>query len=415
MSASRVGQTEIVVLFTAFIATAYGFGIYLFPALVESIRRDLDFSYATLGLITGLVQAGFLVSSALAGLLTLRFGAIPLILGSILACAIALAGLAFAQSILVLAGLLIVLGAAASLIWVPMVEVSRLIIEPRHRGKALGLMSSGTSYGVFINSLLLASVLPVLEWRALWMITAGVAGALAIYAFIRLAPLSRAARTEASTAGAPRTGFWARAAALPKGLVGLILFMMFLNGFSCMPFQTYLSAYLIGEMGVADTRAASAWGLIGLVGMGSGVLMGAVADRITIRRGLIVTYVVLSIAVAALLTVSVGDIADPSVQLGLVTLASVAFGLSFYAIYGLVPAYISHRFGDGTAALVFAFGNVAAGLGGMAGNLAGGFGKDLLGSFDVIYAVILVAALASVVIAAVLPSEVEAASAPVAT
>ncbi len=149
MTSARVNQIEIVVLFTAFIGAAYGFGLYLFPAMVESIRTDIDFSYGTMGLISGSVQAGFLISSALAGFLTLRFGAINLILFPIIVCALSLGGLIYANSVLVLGGILLVLGACASLIWVPMVEVSRDVIAPKNRGKAMGLMSSGTSYGVF--------------------------------------------------------------------------------------------------------------------------------------------------------------------------------------------------------------------------------------------------------------------------
>ena len=101
-----------------------------------------------MGLISGSVQAGFLISSALAGFLTLRLGAINLTLFSIIVCALSLGGLIDANSVLVLGGILSVLGACASLTWVPMVEVSRDIIAPKNRGKAMGLMFSGTSYGI---------------------------------------------------------------------------------------------------------------------------------------------------------------------------------------------------------------------------------------------------------------------------
>ena len=189
MTDRRIGQKETTVLFTAFIGAVYGFGMYLFPAIVESIRRDIDFSYSTLGLISGAVQTGFLVSSALAGFLTIWFGAINLILFSIILGAFALGGLALAGNVHTLGALLLILGACASLVWVPMVEVSREIISPRNRGKALGLMSSGTSYGVFINSVLLATVLPVYGWRALWVVTCSIMAILAIYSLFRLAPI----------------------------------------------------------------------------------------------------------------------------------------------------------------------------------------------------------------------------------
>ena len=258
MPSARVGQKEIIVLFMAFIGTTYGFGMYLFPAIAESIRQDIDFSHGTMGLIFGYVQFGFIVSSAATGFLTLRFGAINLILFSIIACGLSLGAVVFAGSVHVLAALLLILGTCAALIWVPMVEVSREIIPLRNRGKALGLMSSGTSYGVLINSALLAVALPVHGWRGLWGITCLLATLLAVYALVRLAPLRK--HHDGHTASLPtvRPRHWGRVFALPRQLVGIILLMMFLNGFACVPFQTYLSTYLIGEAGFEEAKAASA-------------------------------------------------------------------------------------------------------------------------------------------------------------
>jgi hypothetical protein len=85
--------------------------------------------------------------------------------------------------------------------------------------------------------------------------------------------------------------------------------------------------------------------------------------------------------------------------------ATVAFGGSFYAVFGLVPAYIGHFFGGGSAALVFAFGNIALGLGGIVGNAFGGWLKVSSGSFAPIYIVMLAAAVASAALSAVMPCE----------
>lgn len=195
---------------------------------------------------------------------------------------------------------------------------------------------------------------------------------------------------------------WTRVASLPGPLVGGIMAMMFLNGLACMPFQTFLSAYLIGQVGLEETHAASAWGIIGLVGMFSGLVMGALADRITVRRGMIVTCLVLGMAAAAIVFVETGGM-----RYLLIHLAAAAFGLSFYAIFGLVPAYISHLFSGGNAALVFAFGNVALGIGGVIGNLVGGYSKEITGSFDMLYLMILAASLLSAFIAMAMPGEIE--------
>ena len=63
------------------------------------------------------------------------------------------------------------MGGCAASVWVPMVEVCQKYISPNHQGRALGLMSSGTSYGVFTNSILISFFLDNLGWRFIWIAT----------------------------------------------------------------------------------------------------------------------------------------------------------------------------------------------------------------------------------------------------
>ncbi|UDF32871.1 UNVERIFIED_ORG: MFS transporter (plasmid) [Roseateles sp. XES5] len=391
-SGSRRGL-EITLLFTAFIAATYGFGLYLFPAMIEPIRADIGFSYGAMGVVSGLAQAGFMISALLAGFATLRIGALPTILGAIALCALCLAGLSFAPNVVVMAALLTLLGGCAAAIWVPMVDVARQLIPKTHQGKALGLMSSGTSYGVFLNSVLLTGLAGPGGWRMLWLVTGVLAALLALAGFWRLRGLAPAR----SAVQAPGPSIRARLRAMPAGLTAAVLLMMFLNGLACMPFQTYLSAFLQGEAGYPAETAAWAWRIIGLVGMVSGFAVGALADHITLRWGMVVTYLILAGACQALITVGGGE---ANLRL---TLAAVAFGLSFYAIFGLVPAYIGQMFGAGSAALVFAFGNIALGLGGILGNVLGGMLKTATGSFLPAYLVMAGAAVASALLALSMP------------
>ncbi len=372
--------------------------MYLFPAMVESIRADMPFSYGAMGTISGFVQGGFMVCALAAGFMTLRFGAMPMILGSIGICALCLAGMAIVPNILIMGALLTILGGCAAAIWVPMVEVAHEILPARHQGKALGLMSSGTSYGVFINSLLLTGLLKSEGWRALWATTFVIVAILAIAGFVRLRHMGKQS-SETPGLSVERPSIGVRLRSLPKGLTAAILFMMFLNGISCMPYQTYLSAYIQGEAGYSVETAALVWRVIGLVGMVSGFAIGSLADRITVRWGMFVTYAVLAVACHLVVAASGGH--------GITKLyvAAFAFGISFYAIFGLVPAYISQVFGAGGAALVFAFGNIALGLGGIVGNMLGGILKESMGSFDPIYMVMLAAAVLSAVLSVLMPSE----------
>jgi predicted MFS family arabinose efflux permease len=396
MLPGRRNGAATILLFTAYIASTYGFGLYLFPAMVESIRASIPFSYKAMGTISGFVQAGFMAAALMAGFMTVRLGALPMILGSIAVCAIALAGLAVAPGVVVMAVLLTALGGAAAAIWVPMVEVARDHIARQHQAKALGLMSSGTSYGVFVNSFLLTALLPSQGWRALWVATAAIVAVLALLGFIVLR--GRGHKASASLDNQPLS-VRARIKTLPAGLTAAIVFMMFLNGLSCMPYQTYLSAFLQDEAGYSAETAAHAWRVIGLVGMVSGFAVGALADRITVRLGMFFTYGILAAACLLLLVARGGD------NLTALYGATVAFGVSFYAVFGLVPAYIGHFFGSGSAALVFAFGNIALGFGGIIGNALGGWMKQTSGSFAPIYFVMLAAAVASAVLSVMMPRE----------
>lgn len=395
----KAREIEIVVLFTAFIASTYGFGVYLFPAIVESIRAEIPFSYSTLGTVSGLVQGGFMISAIAAGLLTLRFGAMPLIQASVAICALCLAGLAFAPNIWVMAALLMVLGSCAVIVWVPMVEVSRAVISPHHQGKALGLMSSGTSYGVFVNSLLMVTILPSEGWRWMWGATALIVTALAIVAVLRLRGIGSSDAPKEAAPQRDAVPIRARLTLLGRPLALALFAMMFLNGLSCMPFQTYLSPFLQGEAGLSQGDAASAWRLVGFVGMFSGLLVGALADRITVRHAMILTYLILTAACLALVNV-------PGTGKGpLLMFSAIGFGTAFYAIFGLVPAYISQTFGKGEAAIVFSFGNIALGLGGIIGNLLGGLLKDTNGTFVSAYVLMAAAGVLSAGLSFAMPSE----------
>ncbi len=388
-----------VVLFTSFIAATYGFGIYLFPAIAPEMIKDIGFTYAQMGVTTGAVQAGFMGFALLSGVLTGWLGAFNVIRISIVLCAAALGGLTWAENFVLISVCLFLLGGCAASVWVPMVEVSQQCISRLHQGRVLGLMSSGTSYGVFMNSLLIALLLNAYGWRSLWIVTFALVCGLCVWAFFVLRKLEQGLLVDRTPQAvqAPQAGLVSKIRSLPAGTTSLVLVMMFLNGLSCMPYQTYLSSFLVGEHGFSIEQSALAWRIIGLVGMAGGFLMGWVADRITVKWALTIVYSILSLAALVLL------VQDLSIVHLYVT--SVLFGLSFYAIFGLVPAYISHVYRNGTAALVFSFGNVALGFGGIAGNLAGGWLKETSGTFEWIYVVILAAAIGSVVVSLAMRNE----------
>lgn len=387
---------EAVVLFTLLVAATCGFGLYLFAATVEDVRRDLPFTYGEMGVMTGAVQAGYMLSALAGGALTVRFGPLPVIIGCIALCAAALGLSAAASHLVMIAACLTVLGGCASAIWIPIVQLIARIVPAPHRGKALGLASSGTSYGVVAISYLTTASFAAGNWRSIWLITSMAVAVLALVTIVRLCWLHGFDERQTSLAGG-QLDLRRRLAVLPPGLTAGVLVLMFLTGLTCTPFQTYLSSYLETEKGLPFTNVADVWWLIGMTGMAGGFAIGALADRISVRPAMMLSYAMLAAASLLLML--------PAGNTPFIDVAAVAFGLAFYAVFGLVPAYVAHTFPVSSTALLLALMNVSQGIGGLSGNVVGGWSKEATGSFDLTYGITIAAAALAVVVCLAMPAE----------
>lgn len=370
-----------VITFTALIATTYGFGIYLFTAIAPAMMRDIGFDYFEMGIVTAATQAGFLIFALCSGLLTATFSAFTIMRFSVGLCALSLGGLYLTDSVYTVSLYLILLAGCAASVWTPMAEATQSILGFEHQGKSLGLMSSGTAYGVFMNSIIINRYLEEYSWRSIWLATFVLTLILCIFTFILLAKVRSGSVPHATET--PKRKLKEIIGSLPIGLTSVIVCSMFFNGLSCIPFQTYLSSFLTSEHNYTIVESATAWRVIGLVGMASGFLMGWIGDRITIRWALMIAYSTLALSASILLLENIGSSA--------MFVMSSGFGLAFYSIFGLIPAYISQQYTGSATSIVFAMGNVALGIGALLGNYIGGWVKDTTGTFDWTYLAVLVA------------------------
>jgi MFS family permease len=396
----------ITVLLTSFVAATYGFGIYLFSQLVPDMRADLDFDYRLVGTITAAGQVGFLVFAMGGAWLAPKVGGAQVVIGSVVLCAVSLLLLPMTNSVPIMGLLLIVMSGTAASVWVPMVEIVSRTISYRHRGKVLGLASSGTSYGVFINSLLVPAFALSGNWRGVWFAvgTGSLAvSAVALFAFWRLGLFEhRAIHTKVArnaALGSRRVGIFAGLREVVVPWVLIIWFITFMNGFSTLPFQNYLAPYLREELGFHVNFAARVWGTIGFVGMFAGFVVGWLSDRTGVRLALLVSYACIFLSSAILVVVPAGY---------LPLAAGILFALAFYPIFGLVPAYVAKSSGGGQATIIFGVANITLGIGGMIGNYMGGIVRDLTGTFVWIYAAVAVSAVLLALVSLLLPPEAAA-------
>lgn len=383
---SAVAAVIITALLTAFVAATYGFGIYLFAQLVTDMRQDLSFGFTAVGTITALGQLGFLVGAAGGAWAAARVGGAIVVIGSVATTGGCLLLVGLADNVVLLAVLLTLMGAMAASVYVPMVELVSGVIAYRHRGMVLGLVSSGTSFGVLINSLLVPVFVAHDNWRGVWYVVGGLTVTVtlaATTAFWRYGLFSGSTGPANVTSddrpdpdGPPVTSQRGPSRRILVPWVMIILAITFLNGLASGPFQNYLSSYLREERGFSVGYAATIWGVIGVIGMVSGFAVGWLSDRTGVRAALVFSYTCFFIA-ALLLVVA---------PVGWVPLASgILFAVAFYPVFGLVPAYVSKTAAGATATTIFGLANVTQGLGGMSGNYLAGILKNATGGFVWIY------------------------------
>ncbi|MBU1342615.1 MAG: MFS transporter [Proteobacteria bacterium] len=388
----------ITLFFTIFIAVTYGFGRYLFSVIVPDMKADIGFDYLVVGIITGSAQLAYLAAALSSGILTPRLGAGRIILGSVFICGLCLILLGFAKNIWVIGGLLIILGSCAAFVWVPMVAVVSHYIPFQHRSKVLGLMSSGTSYGVFINGLIAPFFITHYHWSYVWFAVGIATLLITVLAFFSLASTGIFSMSEMPSKKTlkPQNFSLKKNKEIISRTNIIIWLLLFFCGLSCTPFQTYLVPFIRDELMFPVEAAGRIWSIIGFVGMGSGFAIGALSDKTGIRFALTIT--------GSLLVLAAILICLHTTFYHLI-IAGIAFGLAFYAIFGLVPAYISKTTAIEQSTIVFGMGNVMLGFGSMIGDFVSGLLKTTTGTFFWTYVCIATIAVIMVVLSWLLPNE----------
>lgn len=393
----------VVVLMTTLVGATYGFGIYLFAQLVPDMRESLGFDLGYVGAVTAAGQLGFLVCALLAAWLTPKIGGGFVILGSGVVCAIALLLIPLTSDIFFIGALLTVLAGTAATVFVPMVDVITRVVAYRYRGMAMGLVSSGTSYGVFINSMLVPIYAPQGAWRTVWwlegLLTVLIVVAV-LWVFKQVGLLSKISPSVAvSATGEVATPPKLKRADFQRELIKpwvlMVWSMNFFIGFSTFPFQNYLSSYLRTELGFGVEFTAQIWALIGIVGMFVGLAVGWLSDKIGLRVTMIFVYLCLIMSALILVTMPSGY---------WLMVASVLFSTAFYPIFGLIPAYVSKLAPSiSIAVAIFGVANVMQGAGGMLGNYGAGLLASMSGTFTTVYSIVVIVGLVLIMLTAKLP------------
>ena len=313
------------------------FDVMLYALVLAALMKDLGMAKFTAGMLGSATLVASAVGGLVFGVVADRYGRTRALISSILIYSVFTAACGFAQTVAQLAVFRVFLGLGMGGEWASGAALVSETWSAEHRGKALGFMQSAWAIGYGLAALVVAVVMPVWGWRAVFF--AGVLPALLtvwVQRRVEEPALWRAARAAAPAARV-------RLSDVFRGALGrLTVAVTLMNActmFAWWGFNQWIPAYLSlpaqeGGIGLS-TRVMSGFIIAMQVGMWFGyVTFGFISDRAGRRRAY-VTYLV----TAAVLMLAYSVTQQP---LALLVLGPVAafFATGYFTGFGAVTAEI---------------------------------------------------------------------------
>jgi MFS family permease len=327
------------------------FDVMLYALVLASLMADLGMDRATGGMLGSLTLAASAAGGVLFGMIADRWGRTRALSLSIIIYSVFTALCGVAQNVTQLAVFRVFLGIGMGGEWASGAALVSETWPAEHRGKALGLMQSCWAIGYGAAAIVVALVMPVFGWRAVFLV--GILPALLTWWIRRSVdePELWLRRTDAAPGlpgapgaeGAPGApGAVGALRGAMRGLWPLTAALTLMNGatmFAWWGLNLWIPAYLslpVAQGGIGlSTVVMSAFVVAMQVGMWFGyVTFGFVSDRFGRKP----TYVVYLLA-AAVLVFAYGMVRTPGALLALGPFVAF-FGTGYFSGFGAITAEI---------------------------------------------------------------------------
>ncbi len=353
------------------VLSALGFARFGYTMILPAMKEGLHLTYAETGWLATGNFIGYLVSSLIAGLMASRWPPRRLILIALLCLAAGLGATALVTGFLSALAVRTFTGLASGAVYIPAMTLPTLWFAPHRRGMGAGIQTGGSGLGLILSGLLIPLMLRQFGsggWRHSWLLLALLVASiwLLMVLFLRNRPEEMGHRPYGASgtpispsAGPPR---WREVFANP-GLWALgAIFACF--GFSYVIYVTFFAAYLVKEGGFSPEAAGQLWGLAGALSLGSGLVWGALADRIGKRFGLAIVFGLHATCFAMF------GLAQETAAF---TASAILFGLTAWSIPAIMAAAVGDYARTSLAAAALGFITIIFGVGqAIAPPIAGG-------------------------------------------
>jgi predicted MFS family arabinose efflux permease len=357
----------------AFLA-AQGLGRFGFGLVLPAMRDGLGLSTGDMGVLAGLGLTIYIFFSLPAGALAAQYGTRWVVVGGLLGIAGGMLVTGLAHGFVVAAIGQLLVGASGPFAIVPILAFAGRWVRPSFRGRATGLVVAGGGVGLLLAGLLVPLVLAAADdaaWRRAWWWLAGgvLCSAVIAAAFLRDPPV-RPARPAAGDAGAPARSLYR------SGPVWRLAVTFGLCGVSYIVYGTFFTAHLQAH-GLDTATAGRLWSLAGLAATVSGLLGGALADRLSPSTALMLLF---AMQAAGMVMLALGE------GIGWFTASVLAYGLSLWGFPAAITKACTELVGSrlapaalGLLTTMFAVGQAAGPIiAGLLADRSGSLGPGLL-------------------------------------
>ncbi len=378
------GYAGVILLVTLLVNLATQLGRNLYGLTIPSMRDSLGLSYAQAGsLVTASAGLGMVASFAF-GTLASRYGTRWLVGAAAIAAGGAMVLLGTAPNFIMALAMSGLVGFAVQGCTTPVMGLLSVWFDSRNRGTVAGLAAGGGGFSFLIIGALVPWLTgrdPEDGWRHAWYIMAVISVAAGVVSLLFLRDGPREAP------GVPRIKRGWPLAAYRNRLVWLIAFLAVCSGWCVGIYTTFFGAYLEQE-GMSLATSGRLWGLMGILGIGSGVLWGNLSDRMGRPLGFLFSFAGFGLGFVFiwLTPVLAGFVASVFLV-----------GLCSRAAYTICAASAGDYVAPQISAAAFGLMGMGAGFGNAMGPLIGGRIADTTGDLGWVYALAIGAAVAAVV------------------
>ncbi len=368
------------------IIAVLGLGRFSLGMLLPSMGSDLGLGYSQMGFIGTGNFIGYLLAVVYSSRLVKRFGFRAVISGGVFLVAVSMATVGAANGFWMVLFAFFVTGIGSGLANVPIMVLVSHWFGPSLRGRAAGLMVSGSGLGIMITGLLIPAVNRWAGSGQGWRINWVVMGVMVLLISLLCILLIRNRPQDIGLEALERTGAKKKKESAPSltehpalPATRIILHLggiYFFFGFTYVIYVTFVVTTLINDYGFSEAVAGRFWFWFGLLGVFSGPLFGTLSDRLGRAKTLAIVY--------GLLAVSHFLLARHPIP-GSVYLSIGIFALSAWSIPSIVAAAIGDYLGPLQAASGFATVTLLFGLGQIIGPSLAGVLAEIQGDFSSAY------------------------------